>query len=109
MRKQTPHVLLVLGWYDYRLHSGIEKYAQEHPDSPRTAQALYLAIYRQAVLTDMYTADEKPDKSRAAHAHAAELAAKLKERFPGSDYSCRAGALVYKLDEGIPVYGIDLE
>jgi LacI family transcriptional regulator len=23
-------VLLVLGWYDYRLHCGIEKYAQEH-------------------------------------------------------------------------------
>jgi len=23
-------VLLVLGWYDYRLHRGIEKYAQEH-------------------------------------------------------------------------------
>jgi len=30
MRKKSPHVLLVLGWYDYRLHCGIEKYAQEH-------------------------------------------------------------------------------
>jgi LacI family transcriptional regulator len=30
MRKKTPRVLLVLGWYDYRLHAGIEKYAQEH-------------------------------------------------------------------------------
>jgi LacI family transcriptional regulator len=30
MRKQSPRVLLVLGWYDYRLHGGIEKYAQEH-------------------------------------------------------------------------------
>ncbi len=30
MRKKTPRVLLVLGWYDYRLHCGIEKYAQEH-------------------------------------------------------------------------------
>lgn len=29
---QTPRrrVLLVLGWYDYRLHRGIERYAQEH-------------------------------------------------------------------------------
>jgi LacI family transcriptional regulator len=30
MRKSTPRVLLALGWYDYRLHRGIEKYAQEH-------------------------------------------------------------------------------
>lgn len=30
MRKKSPRVLLVLGWYDYRLHGGIEKYAQEH-------------------------------------------------------------------------------
>ncbi len=31
-RMATPfrRVLLVLGWYDYRLHRGIEKYAQEH-------------------------------------------------------------------------------
>ncbi len=30
-RKPRPRrVLLVLGWYDYRLHRGIEKYAQEH-------------------------------------------------------------------------------
>lgn len=30
MRPKAPRVLLVLGWYDYRLHRGIEKYAQEH-------------------------------------------------------------------------------
>jgi LacI family transcriptional regulator len=30
MRIRQRRVLLVLGWYDYRLQSGIEKYAQEH-------------------------------------------------------------------------------
>jgi len=30
MRIKSPRVLLALGWYDYRLHCGIEKYAQEH-------------------------------------------------------------------------------
>lgn len=30
MRKRSPRVLLVLGWYDYRLHRGIEAFAQEH-------------------------------------------------------------------------------
>jgi LacI family transcriptional regulator len=28
--KKQKHVLLVLGWYDYRLHKGIAEYAQEH-------------------------------------------------------------------------------
>jgi LacI family transcriptional regulator len=29
MRKRQRRVLIALGWYDYRLHRGIEKYAQE--------------------------------------------------------------------------------
>jgi LacI family transcriptional regulator len=29
-RKSQRRVLIALGWYDYRLHRGIEKYAQEH-------------------------------------------------------------------------------
>src|SRR5665213_2707426 len=46
-----------------------EKYAQEHPDGPRTAQALYQAIYRQAVLNDMYTADGNDGKAAKAKNH----------------------------------------
>jgi hypothetical protein len=84
-----------------------EKYAAEYPDGPRSAQALYQAVYRQAVLTDMYAADGSDKKSGEAHNHAKELAARLKDKFPQSDFAWRAGALVYKLDEGIPVYGID--
>jgi LacI family transcriptional regulator len=30
MPKKQKRVLLALGWYDYRLHQGIEKYAREH-------------------------------------------------------------------------------
>jgi hypothetical protein len=86
-----------------------EKYALENPDGPRTAQALYQAVYRQAVLTDMFAADGSDNKSSNAHNHARELAAKLKEHFASSDFAARAAALVYKLDEGIPVYGIDRE
>jgi hypothetical protein len=86
-----------------------EKYANEHPDGPRTAQALYQAVYRQAVLKDMYAADGNDNKSNNAKKHAHELAAKLKEHYAASDLAWRAGALVYKLDEDIPVYGIDRE
>jgi hypothetical protein len=84
-----------------------EKYVAEHPDSPRAAKALYEATYRQAVLSDMYAVDGSDKKQDEAHNHARELAAKLKDKFPQSDYAWRASALVYKLDQGLPVYGID--
>jgi hypothetical protein len=84
-----------------------EKYAAEHPDGPRTAEALYQAVYRQAVLADMYGADGSDKKRGDARGHAHELAARLKDKFPQSDFTWRAAALVFKLDEDIPVYGID--
>lgn len=84
-----------------------EKYASEYPDGPRTAQALYQAVYRQAVLADMEAADGNDKKKDEAHNHARDLAARLKDKFPQSDFTFRAVALVYKLDQGVPVYGID--
>jgi hypothetical protein len=86
-----------------------EKYADEHPDGPRTAQSLYQAVYRQAVLRDMYAADGSDKKADDAKAHAYSLLDKLKQHFAQSDYCWRAAALVYKLDEDVPVYGIDRE
>ena len=84
-----------------------ERYAAEHPNGPRTAQALYEACYRQAVLTDMYRADGSDKRHDEAHRHAGALAAQLKDKFPESDYTWRAAALVFKLDQEVPVYGID--
>jgi len=84
------------------------KYADEFPDGPRTAQALYQAAYRMAVLADMYNSDGNAGKSNDAHNRARDLAEKLRAHFAESEYCWRAGALVYKLDEGIPVYGNNL-
>jgi hypothetical protein len=92
---------------DNKLCGDFEKYATEHPDSPRAAKALYEAAYRQAVLADMYGADDNDKKQEDAHRHASELAARLKDKFSQSDYTWRAAAVVYKLDQGVPVYGID--
>jgi hypothetical protein len=86
-----------------------EKYATEYGDGPRTAQALYQAVYRMAVLNDMYAADGNDKKAGDAHNHAKDLLKHLTDKFPQSDYTWRAGALVFKLDQGIPVYGIDRE
>ena len=84
-----------------------EKFADEHPDGPRTAQALYQAVYRQGVLGDMYGADGNDKKKDAAHARAKELAGRLKDKFPASDYTARAAALVYKFEQGLAIYGSD--
>jgi len=91
-----------------------EKYAAEYPDGPRTAQALYQATYRQAVLGDMFDAESSEKKggdkkSGAVRNHARELAKQLATKFPTSDYTSRAAALVYKFDQGLAVYGSDRE
>ena len=86
-----------------------EKYAAEFPDGPRTAQALYLAVYRLAVLNDMYKADGSDKKADEAHNRANDLLKRLRDKFPQSDYTWRAGTVVFKLDQNVPVYGIDLQ
>lgn len=86
-----------------------EKYAEEHPAGPKTAQALYQAVYRLAALSDIEAADEHREKAENARKHAKQLAGHLKDQFPESDWTARALAVVFKLDEGVPVYGIDRE
>ena len=86
-----------------------EQYAEQFPDGPRTAQALFDAVYRAAVLTNMFQADGSDKKAEQAHNHARALADRLKQHFADSDYTWRAGTLVYKLDQDVPVYGIDLQ
>lgn len=84
-----------------------EKFANEHPNGPRTAQALYQMVYRMAVLGDMYSADGNDKKAAAARNHAREIAGKMKDKFSDSDYTDRAATLVYKFEQGVAVYGED--
>ena len=84
-----------------------EKYADDYPNGPRTARALYEAVYRLAVLTNMFGASKDTKKSDGAHQYARKLTQTLKDHFATSDYALRAEMLMYKLDQGIPVYGID--
>jgi hypothetical protein len=85
------------------------KYAEDHPDSPKAAEALYKAAWRQASAADMYSADNDDKKSEQARAHAKELAERLQAKYSQTDYAPRAAGLVYKLEQGIPVYGVDRE
>jgi hypothetical protein len=86
-----------------------EKYADEYPDGPRTAQALYQAVYRMAVLTNMFQSNGDDKKADQAHNQARALADRLKQHFADSDYNLRAQALVFKLDQNVPVFGVDME
>jgi hypothetical protein len=56
----------------------------------------------------MYSAGGDKKKGDGAADHARALTKQMQAHFADSDYTWRASALVYKLDEDIPVYGIDL-
>jgi hypothetical protein len=86
-----------------------EKYAEEHPDSPKAPQALYEAAYRQGVLSNMYGSSDDQKKADSAKNKAIAIANTLESKYPGSDYAPRAAGLVYKLEASIPIYGIDRE
>jgi len=84
-----------------------EKYAQEHPESPRAPEALYNAVYRQGVLNDMYSANGDDKKAETAKAKAVTIAGTIAGKYPQSDYAARAASLVYQLQQSIPIYGSD--
>ena len=83
------------------------KYADTYPDGPKTAQALWDAVYRQGVLVTMYTAEENKKRADVASQRAHALRDQLANRFPTSDYTARAASLVYRVEQGIAIYGSD--
>jgi outer membrane protein assembly factor BamD (BamD/ComL family) len=84
-----------------------EKYAQEHPESPRAPEALYNAVYRQGALHDMYGSNGDDKKAGEAKTRAVTIAGTIAAKYPQSDYAARAASLVYQLQESIPIYGTD--
>lgn len=84
-----------------------EKYAKQFPDGPRTAEALYNAVYREATVVTMYTVQEDKKKADAAASKTQDLAAEMKAKFPQTDYTARAVSIAYKVSQGIPIYGND--
>jgi outer membrane protein assembly factor BamD (BamD/ComL family) len=82
-----------------------EHYAHEHPQSPKAAEALYNAAWRQAALVDIYKGEREAGKSEKAKKKALELAQELGNRFPQTDWKPRAETLTYALEQGITIYG----
>ncbi len=90
------------------MESGLyEKYAQKFPDSPKAAEALYNATYRQGVAVTMYTVQEDKKRADQAGQRVAGLAQQLKEKYPQTDEAARAASIAYKVQQGIPIFGND--
>jgi hypothetical protein len=85
-----------------------EQYAHEHPQSPKAAEALYNAAWRQAALTDIYRINNDRSKSDAARQKGIALAQQIQSQQQDQDWKMRATDLIYKLQKKIPVYGVDV-
>src|SRR6476646_3349145 len=86
-----------------------EQYAREHPQSPKAAEALYNAAWRQASLADIYRIENDSAKSEAARKKATALAQQIAGQYPQGDWKPRALDLIYKLEKKIPIYGVLIE
>jgi len=84
-----------------------EKYAREHPQSPKAAEALYNAAWRHAAMADMYKANKENDKSEKARRKSMELAQEIATRFAEGDWGPQARALLYALQQGLPTYDVE--
>jgi len=84
-----------------------QKYAQQYPDGPKSAEALYNAVYRQGVVVTMYAVQEDKKKSQAAAQRTQSLAQELKEKYPKSDFAARGASIAFRVAQGIPIYGSD--
>jgi hypothetical protein len=85
-----------------------EKYAREHPQSPKVAEALFNAAWRQGALVVMYDAQHEKERDKARK-KAMELAQEAAAKSPAgdpklSDWKPRAMELMYSLQQGIPTY-----
>jgi len=82
-----------------------EKYVADHPQSPKAAEALYDAAWRQAALIEMYREGENQKKSEESRARAISLAQRALQQYSNSDFAYRAQRLLYLLQQGIATYG----
>jgi len=83
------------------------KYVSEHPESPRAPEALYKAAWRMASAGDMWAADNDDHRAQADRSRATDIANQLQSKYPQSEYADRSASLIYKVQQGIPIYGSD--
>jgi len=80
------------------------QYVHDHPNSPRAAEALYDALWRQASAGDMWAADGNAKRAQQDRDHARGILSELEQRFPDSSFTARGAEVVFKIDQGIAIY-----
>jgi hypothetical protein len=85
------------------------KYAEEHPDSPRAAEALYNAAYRYAALIELYRSEGNGKKSAESGPKAIAIAQKVIAKNTSADWNARAQRLIFMVQNNVPVYGNAVE
>jgi hypothetical protein len=82
------------------------KYAEEHPQSPKTPEALYKAAWRFSTLITIYQTNNDAKKAEDAGARSLNVAKKLVAQYPTDvDWSTRGDRLIYMVTNKIPTWG----
>ncbi len=82
------------------------KYADEHAQSPKTAEALYKAAWRYSALIVIYQSTNDGKKSAESSARAITVAKRIVSQFPdNTDWSSRAQRLLYMVQNNMPTFG----
>ena len=86
-----------------------EKYATEHPGSPKAAAALYNAAFRWASVVTIYTGEGQSKKIPDAQKRAIADGQKTIEKNSSPEWNARAQRVIYMVEKNIPVYGTTVE
>ncbi|HSS97092.1 MAG TPA: hypothetical protein VLK33_08680, partial [Terriglobales bacterium] len=86
-----------------------EKYASEHPQSPKAPEALYDAAWRYSALIEIYKTEDTQKKSDEAKTKALNLAQKTAAQYPDSDWGARASRLVFLIQQNVPTWGNNIQ
>ena len=83
------------------------KYADRFQGGPKSAEALYNAVYRQGALVTMYLVDDNRKRSEGAARNCQAIADRMRKDYPQSDFTARAQSVAYRVSQGVPTYGND--
>lgn len=85
------------------------KYVDAYPTSPKAAEALYDAAWREAAAGDMWQADGDNKRANEDRGYAKGVLARMEQKYPDSPFTARAASMMFKVDQGIAVYGSSRE
>ncbi len=86
------------------------KYTEDHPQSPKTPEALYKAAWRYSALIVIYKTENQQKKADDSTARALSVARKLIAQYSSdTDWSDRAQRLVYMVQNNMPTWGPSIE